>query len=410
MKQHAPTPFIMLALAAAALVAPLVGCSQAGSGRSEISSDRGANADEQAAPRGGSAINAFGERLEADAPQFENRLLTNITQHTFSTVGRDFDPDLANQGQTLAFASTAHAMRPDIYYKQAEGYVVTQLTSDPADDVQPRFSPDAKRVAFCSNRTGNWDIWTVNLDGTNLMQLTRDGSDEIAPCWSPDGRQVAFCVWGKRSQQWEIWTLAVDQPGVRKFLAYGLFPDWSPEGSRIAFQRARQRGTRWFSVWTIDLVGSEARNPTEVAHSDSAAVIAPRWSPDGHTIVCCTVNYGLMLPDSPSEDHSPSGSDLWAVDVRSGVRQKLTDGAATAFNPVWSRDGRVYFVSTRAGVENIWSVAMAGGGEHMPPNGVQPPTDEQSEQPAAAVMEPGAVAQMRVNQGAEVSHGRDGKQ
>lgn len=401
---------IQLALGMAALLAPLTGCSLSGPERGSLSSSRDGERSEADGPQTGSAINAFGERLDGSAPQFENRVLTNVTQHTFATLGRDFDPDIATQGQMLAFASTAHAMRPDIYFKPTDGYVVTQLTSDPADDVQPRFSPDGKRVAFCSNRTGNWDVWTVNLDGTNLTQLTRDGSDEIAPCWSPDGQQIAFCLWGKRSQQWEIWLLSVDHPGVRRFLAYGLFPDWSPEGSRIAFQRARQRGTRWFSVWTVDLVGNEARNPTEIAHSDSAAVIAPRWSPDGQTLVCCTVNCGLMLPDSPAADRSPSGSDLWAVDVRTGVRQKLTDSDATAFNPAWSRDGRVYFVSTRAGVENVWSLAIAAGAGDMHENGNPPHAEEQmestsSDRPAHG----GVMAKMNMNEGTEITHGRDEK-
>jgi TolB protein len=311
---------------------------------------------ERFAPRPGVAspedVSSLGDHPEAQGVPYENRLLTNMTRHTFSSVGRDFDPDLHPDGETLAFASTRNSERPDVFLKHVDGFAITQLTSDPADDIQPRFSPDGGKVVFCSNRTGNWDIWVINCDGTELTQLTHDQADEVAPCWSPDGTRVAFTVWGRRSRQWEIWVLAADRPGIRRFLCYGMFPDWSPNGQRIAFQRARQRGTRWFSVWTVDLVGDECRHPTELAWSDSAACIAPRWSPDGKSIVYCAVRQ-TAVTDGNSE---LMPADVWLVDTQTGTRLKLTDGAVSAFNPTWSVTDRIFFVSARSGVENIWSV------------------------------------------------------
>jgi len=284
---------------------------------------------------------------------FQSRLITNVQQHTFTAEGLDFDPDVTKDGSLLVFASTRNAEHPDIYLKKPEGTALTQLTGDPADDVQPRFSPDGQRVAFCSNRTGNWDIWVVQRDGNGLTQLTRSRADEMAPAWSPDGQQIAYTVWGYRSHQWEIWTLAVDRPGIQRFLVYGMFPAWSPDGKRLAFQRARQRGSQWFSIWTVDLVEDEARHPTEVARSESAACIAPCWTPDGSGIVYCTVRADER--PGPFEPQEPQ-ADLWVVNLANGVAMKLTDGSATAFNPVCSADGRVYYVSARAGTENIWSL------------------------------------------------------
>ncbi len=297
-------------------------------------------------------VSLFGEHPDSEQTPYENRLLANMTRHTFSAVGRDFDPDLHSDGETLAFASTRNSEHPDIFLKHVDGFAITQLTSDPADDIQPRFSPDGEKVVFCSNRTGNWDIWVVNCDGTELTQLTHDRADEVAPCWSPDGARVAFTVWGRRSRQWEIWLLSVDRPGIRRFLCYGMFPDWSPDGQRITFQRARQRGTRWFSVWAIELVGNEARHPTELAYSNSAACIAPRWSPDGKTIVYCTVRQTAAARKNPED----IAADVWLVDGQTGRRLKLTDGAVSAFNPTWNSTDRIFFVCARSGVENIWSL------------------------------------------------------
>jgi TolB protein len=298
-------------------------------------------------------VSLFGDHPDAERVPYENRLLTNMARHTFSSVGRDFDPDLHSDGQTLVFASTRNSEHPDIFLKTVNSFAVTQLTADPADDIQPRFSPDGEQVVFCSNRGGNWDIWLVSRDGTGLTQLTHDRSDEVGPCWSPDGQQVAFTAWGRRSHQWEVWLLSIDRPGIRRFLCYGMFPDWSPDGKRIAFQRARQRGTRWFSVWALELVDGEARHPTELAYSDSAACISPRWSPDGNTIAYC----GVRRQAAPSSRAETVPADIWIVDVESGTRLKLTDGAVSAFNPTWGDAESIYFVSARAGVENIWSLS-----------------------------------------------------
>src|SRR5262245_33000698 len=69
------------------------------------------------------------------------------------------------------------------------------------DDAMPAWSPDGQRIAWASNRDGNWDIYVMNADGSHVEQLTRDrfGSlyylrnpDDTYPTFSPDGRKIAF--------------------------------------------------------------------------------------------------------------------------------------------------------------------------------------------------------------------------
>jgi Tol biopolymer transport system component len=268
----------------------------------------------------------------------------------------------------MVFASTRNSIHPDVYMKQVESTAIVQLTSDPADDIQPHYSPNGEQVVFTSNRSGNWDLWLISRDGTGLRQLTQNPGDEIAPTWSPDGRQVAFSMWSPRQRRWEIWTLSVDQPGVRRFVTYGMFPAWSPDGRKIAFQRARQRGTRWFSVWTVDLVDGEARHPTEIAHNASAACIAPRWSPDGQSLVYCEVRNVAQPVDSDGKPRPPKTSaDVWVVSLADGIRFKITDSGSASFNPTWCPTDRIYFVSTRQGTENIWSAKPAVTGIAVAP-------------------------------------------
>lgn len=328
---------------------PLASCSQSG-GKVAIQPQVTTEAEQESAssvPLVPSASDRAIPSSSSGTTAAKPSLPANVAQHTFSTEGRDFDPDISPDGIVLAFASTAHSENPDIFLKAVDGFAVTQITSDPADDIQPRFSPDGERLAFCSNRGGNWDIWIVGRDGTGLTQLTRERTEEIAPCWSPDGKQIAFSAWNTRANQWELWTVSVEQPGTRRFLCPGMFPAWSPDGGRIAFQRARQRGTRWFGIWAIDLVGGEARHPTELATDDKAACIAPRWSSNGRTLA-----FGMV----PLHGSSETNSTLWTVDTHSGIRKVLTDKSMSAFNPAWGEDGRVFFVSHEGKIENIWSI------------------------------------------------------
>jgi TolB protein len=279
---------------------------------------------------------------------------SNITQVTFARDGQDFDPDTDSTGQRLVYASTQHRRTADLYLKGVNGSTVTQLTSDPGDDVMPEFSPDGAWIAFASNRAGNFDLYVMPVSGGQPRSLSTDASDELHPTWSPDGRTLAYCRFGEQSQRWELWTVDVDNPSVRNFVDYGFLPEWSPDPAqnKILFQRAKERGSRYHSIWTIDYVDGQGRNPTEIASAANAAVINPSWSPDGSHIVFATI----VEPESqPSE--KPVEADLWIVRLDGTGRTNLTNGFAANYQPTWGANGLVYFVSDRGGNDNLWSVA-----------------------------------------------------
>ena len=283
----------------------------------------------------------------------------NVTfrQHSFAEVGGDTDPDVSADGKWLVFASTRHTRNPNLYIQAVNGQTVRQLTSDPGSEVQPSFSPDGKRIAYAADQAGNWDIWIINFDGTEPVQITRSAAHELHPSWSPDGKWLCYCRYGLQSNRWELWIVSVDNPAEKKMIGYGMFPQWCPDrtANRIVFQRARQRGSRWFSIWTIELVNGEARYPTEVVSSNRYATILPSWSPDGRYIVYCTV--------APHSGNSNSGNSeqIWMVDVTGRNRRQLTQGPASNFSPTFGPDGRVYFCSNRTGSNNIWSVMPTSG-------------------------------------------------
>jgi TolB protein len=298
-------------------------------------------------------VGLFGETAPGEAPTTTQQGEGNLKQISFAPEGGDFTPDVDRTGTFLVYASKQHSESFDLYRKAVDGRTITQITSDPSEDMMPAISPDGRRIAFVSNRNGNWDVFTMSADGGRPAQITFETDDEVQPTWSPDGKQLAFSRKNARTGRWEIWTADADRPSGSTFLCEGFLPRWSPDASRnqLLFQRARQQGSRFYSVWTVDLVQGQAVNPTEIVSAQNAAVIQPNWSPDGSKIVFTTV----VDPTSQGSD-LPEQSDLWVVDVDGSNRTSLTKGAFRNMQPVWAADGRIYFVSNRGGVENLWSI------------------------------------------------------
>lgn len=286
---------------------------------------------------------------------------TNMTQVSFAMEGADFDPDISPDGKKIVYASTQHKFTSDIYIKNVDSKVVSQLTNDPANDVMPKISPDGTRLSFASNRTGNWDIFVMPITGGRAIQLTNTAADDLHPTWSPDGTKLAFCRLGEVSRQWEIWITDVANSGVASFVCYGLFPTWCPMprtgangADKIAFQRSRERGDRAFGIWTIDFRDGQAGNLTEVVSDPIAACINPAWSLDGQWLAFATVPNPQQW--AHTADTRPPTADLWLIDINGSSRISLAAGSAVNLMPAWGPNNRLFFVSDRAGVDNVWSM------------------------------------------------------
>jgi TolB protein len=290
----------------------------------------------------------------------------NLSRVSFALEGADFDPSVSPDGQQIVFASTQHSHNANIYIKNVQSRVVTQLTQGPHHDVMPRISPDGSRIAFASNRSGNWDVFVMPITGGQAVQVTTDSAHELHPTWSPDGRHLVFCRLGQVSGRWEIWVTDVLNTGVAHFLGHGLFPEWCPTpgtgrdgADQILFQRSRDRGDRAFSIWVIDYHrNGTAGTPTEIVSSPVAACINPSWSPDGQWVGFATV------PNPAQWDQMtqfrPAAADLWMIGANGTGLVRLTSDEGVNLMPTWGRDDRIYFISDRGGVDNIWSMNVRG--------------------------------------------------
>ena len=304
------------------------------------------------------SVSVFGEMKEIKPGAVRPVGDTNFQQHTYIDQGYDADVNVDATGKWMVFASTRDNDHTNLYTQRVDGTAVTQLTSEAADDAYPCFSPDGKQIAFASTRAGNWQIFVMDVNGKNVTQVSTGPMQAIHPSWSPDGYRLVYCALGGKSNQWELWTANL-QTNEKRMIGFGAFPTWSPsrDGDRIAFQRPRQRGSRWFSLWTVDLPNGEATRPTEVAVSSNAAILSPTWSPDGRRLAFATV----MEPAKDLTTKTRGRTDIWAVNVDGTERQRLTDGTGTNLMPFWAGE-RVYFISDRGGAECVWSVRAGTSG------------------------------------------------
>lgn len=309
-------------------------------------------------------LTLFGEFPDRQRVPFHAQAASPMKQHSFTTEGANFDVDTSPDGKWIVFSSTRHSLQPDLYLKTVDGLAVTQLTDDPAADVQPCFSPDGQWVAFASNRAGNWDLWLVGLRGGQATQLTHSPQHELHPSFAPDGKRLAYCMFNERAKRWELWTAALGQPGSHRMIGVGLFPEWSPKADSIVYQRARERGGRWFSIWRMDLVKGEPQFPIELAARSDMALIQPSWSPDSEWVTYGTAAVAPGEEDPESGTSTLSRGDIWIMRVDGSSPLQLTDGQGVHFGSVWGSDQRVYFTSSQNGVENLWSVQpLTGWGE-----------------------------------------------
>jgi Tol biopolymer transport system component len=135
----------------------------------------------------------------------------------------------------VAVMYSSQRRQEDIVVVNADGSGVTQLTNDGAQDRNPRWSVDAKRIFFHSNRSGPYEVWSIEADGSGLHQIT-SGGDHLYPVPSHDGTRLAVGGTGRllvydardfTKPPERLPSLAVP-PGR---LVYPL--DWSPDGSHL---------------------------------------------------------------------------------------------------------------------------------------------------------------------------------
>ena len=263
----------------------------------------------------------------------------------------------------------------DVFVMNPDGTGPTNLTNNPAFDGAPAWSADGTKIAFASNRDGNWEIYAMNADGTGQTRLTNNSAFDSFPGWSPDGTKIAFT--SDRDGNREIYVMNADgtgQSNITGNTARDEHPSWSPDGTKIAFVSTRgATGDFDGNVYTAAPDGSGLTRLTDFIPNQFVSLPRkPDWAPDSQRLVF-DATY-CNADDDCWEDLFLIDADGTGLTTYGNFPNELVDAA-------WSPDGmRIVFYD--AFIKQMLTIDPAGpsfAGNVTPLNGTAGPgTDWQA--------------------------------
>lgn len=252
-----------------------------------------------------------------------------------TTVQLASDPALSPDGKLLVFAFAG-----DIWAVPTKGGVAQRLTTHPADESNPQFSPDGSELAFISRRSGSPQVWvqSINAAGRTIAsprQVTHHTAGYRLESWYPDGKHVLVSL--SRDNYWysrenvRFAKVALDQRTADELLFddYGSSPSLSPDGTSVLFQR---EGVAWWrkgyvgtqagQIWRYDTSSDQF---TEIL-KQNAGDRSPLYKPDGKGFYVVSQRDGTF--------------NLWEHDFDAGQSKPLTRHADdSVVMPTLSADG-----------------------------------------------------------------------
>ncbi len=220
----------------------------------------------------------------------------------FSTIVLAQETRLLRQ-PTMHANQVAFAYGGDIWTTNLSTNITTRLTSTPAQESTPHFSPDGKWIAFTSNRSGSQSVYIVSVNGGEAKRLTWHTSANVVKGWTNDGKNVLFASTRDTAPSSfdRLYTVSVNGgPATKLMEQWATSGSYSPNGKEMVIDKMR----RWDVEWR-DYRGGQ--------------------------------NTPLII-----------------VDLKTLNETLLPNNKTTDRHPVWLNDV-IYFLSDRTHTSNVWS-------------------------------------------------------
>ena len=222
------------------------------------------------------------------------------------------EPAISPDRKEIAFVAGG-----DIWTVPASGGTAQLLVSHPATEARPMYSPDGEKLAFTSTRTGNGDVYVLNLATGDLSRLTFDDAGEQLDAWSRDGNWLYFSSTSK------------DISGMN-------------------------------DIFRVSATGG---TPMPISSDRYTNEFESAPAPDGNSFAFSARGIGGNQWWRKGRSHIDE-SEIW---LKKGDNyEQLTQGGAKQLWTMWSVDGsRIYYVSDRSGTQNIWTQPLKGQAKQL---------------------------------------------
>jgi dipeptidyl aminopeptidase/acylaminoacyl peptidase len=293
--------------------------------------------------------------LFAQKPPFDAQALLQLAR-----IG---DPQVSPDGRSVAFTVQTidvpnNKRLTQIYVAPVAGGDPKQITHAGDDNERPRWSPDSKRIAFVSDRSGTSQVWLMDPDGSQAVQVTNLSTEAGGVLFSPDGKNLVFasevfpqCGADDACNQKELDAEKSSKVKARIYTAL-LYRHWN-----------RWAAGRRSHLLAMPVSGGAAKDltpgpadvpPFSLGGGDDYAI-----SPDGSE-VCFAMNADPLPAAS-------TNADLYVVPIAGGPARKITNNPGADNTPLYSPDGKylAWRAQIRAGYESdrwrLWVMERATG-------------------------------------------------
>src|SRR6266480_434783 len=278
-----------------------------------------------------------------------------LPQLTSGPSALTFSPD----GKELVYSMGGSLWRQSIGTDQAQ-----ELTHARGYDYQPDWSHDGRHIIFTRYQNDAIELWQLDLQTGREVALTSHGDINIEPRYSPDDRQVAF-VSAADSGHFNLYVaeIAGDRLSASKRLVpehtstvyryyyspadHAINPSWTPDGQRLLFVANREVAYGTGNIWSVAVNAPE--DLKKIFSEETAWRAQPQVAPDGRRVLF-------------SSYHGRQWQQLWLTTMQGAPPLPLTFGEFDRTQARFSPDGSLIgYISNEEGNTSLWVQQIVGG-------------------------------------------------
>ncbi|MCL2548871.1 MAG: S9 family peptidase [Symbiobacteriaceae bacterium] len=271
------------------------------------------------------------------------------------------DPVISPQGNRIALTrmvidEESKEYRSQLYLSAvSENSEPHRISSGPRDST-PRWSTCGTKIAFVSNRSGESQIWLLELSGGEAVQLTTMRHGATNPTWSPDGTKIAFTAKMHPADSLEQMYTPLSKEEKDAQAKYKrehavIVDDMQYRSDDFGFFDGL-----YAQIWVLELASGQITKVTDGSFQHQGFA----WSP-------CSSFLVLVANRELDQDENVGLINLWIASAEGGELRQLTHSSGPCGSPVWSPDGKTiaYLGHQReaygATISRIWLIPAAGG-------------------------------------------------